>query len=63
MSRPIVGLLREEELQIEAEAKACEFQDLTKHNCWRRGRLKFSSALLLESQRLQEGHDPASPRK
>ncbi|MBL0160404.1 MAG: hypothetical protein IPP47_25485 [Bryobacterales bacterium] len=59
----IVGLLREEEMQIEAEAKACEFQDLTEHNYWRRGRLKFPSALLLEVQRLREGHDPALPRR
>jgi len=59
----IVGLLREEEMLIEAEAKAYEFQDLMEHNYWRRGRLKFPSALLLEAQKLLEGHDPALPRK
>lgn len=57
--KSMVGLLREEEVKICAEAKAWTFQDLTESNYWKRGRLKFPSSLESEIRLLDEGHDPA----
>lgn len=61
--KSMVGLLREEEVKICAEAKVWSFQDLTESNYWKRGRLKFPSSLESEIRLLDEGHDPAIKRE
>lgn len=57
--KAIIVLLREEESEIEEQARSRRFEDVEQGTYWQRGRLKFPSVLQQEVRLMSEGRDPA----